>query len=71
MAWRVLRAVVLVTFLPGWASARRATTCLAYAKSRELIGNMIGDVKRVMHGVVNLMPTHEPFLAGYCAAPAI
>jgi len=33
-----------------------------------LITNMLADVKRVMHGVVDLMPTHEAFIAEHCAS---
>ena len=41
---------------------------LVDAKSDELITNMLADVKRVMHGVVDLMPTHEAFIAEHCAS---
>jgi len=41
---------------------------LADVKSEELIAKMITDVKRVMHGVVDLMPTHETFIAENCRA---
>ncbi len=41
---------------------------LVDAKPAELIERMIGDVKRVMHGVVDQMPTHEAFIAKYCQA---
>jgi len=44
---------------------------LADTKSEELIEKMMADVKRVMHGVVNLMPTHEEFIAQNCKAPAM
>ena len=37
-------------------------------KSEEIIEKMIADVKRVMHGVVNIMPTHEEFIAKNCKA---
>ncbi len=44
---------------------------LVDAKSDELVTKMLTDVKRVMHGVVDLMPTHEAFIAEHCkAAPA-
>ena len=41
---------------------------LADAKSEELVEKMMADVKRVMHGVVDLMPTHEDFIAKNCKA---
>lgn len=41
---------------------------LVDAKSDELITNMLADVKRVMHGVVDLMPTHEAFIAEHCTS---
>lgn len=41
---------------------------LVDAKPADLIERMIGDVKRVMHGVVDQMPTHEAFIAKYCKA---
>ena len=41
---------------------------LVDAKPEELIANMMGDVKRVMQGVVDLMPTHEQFIAEHCKA---
>jgi tryptophan halogenase len=45
---------------------------LVDAKSEELIVRMLEDVKRVMHGVVDLMPTHEAFIAEHCkAAPMV
>jgi tryptophan 7-halogenase len=44
---------------------------LADTKSEELIENMIKDVKRVMEGVVGLMPTHEQFIAQNCKAPPV
>ena len=40
---------------------------LADAKSEDG-GKMLADVKRVMHGVVELMPTHEDFIARNCKA---
>ncbi len=42
---------------------------LVDAKSEELIAKMVGDIKRVMHGVVDLMPTHDQFIAQNCKAP--
>lgn len=42
---------------------------LVDTKSDEKIEQMMADVKRVMHGVVNLMPTHEQFIADNCKAP--
>jgi tryptophan halogenase len=42
---------------------------LVDAKSEELIEKMIKNVKEVMHGVVELMPTHEEFIAKHCKAP--
>ncbi len=36
---------------------------LVDVKSDELVAKMIADVKQVMHGVVELMPTHEAFIA--------
>ncbi|MGH8030387.1 MAG: tryptophan halogenase family protein [Arenimonas sp.] len=44
---------------------------LADAKSPELIGKMIADVKRVMHGVSDLMPTHQEFIDKHCKAPPV
>jgi tryptophan halogenase len=41
---------------------------LADAKSDAVIAGMLADVKRVMHGVVDLMPTHEAFIAQNCKA---
>ena len=41
---------------------------LVDAKPADLIERMVGDVKRVMHGVVDLMPTHEAFIAENCKA---
>jgi len=41
---------------------------LVDAKPAELIERMVADVKRVMHGVVDLMPTHEAFIAQNCKA---
>jgi tryptophan 7-halogenase len=43
---------------------------LADAKPEELIVKMLADVRRVMHGVVEHMPTHEEFIAKHCQAPA-
>jgi tryptophan halogenase len=44
---------------------------LVDAKSEELIAKMVGDIKRVMHGVVDLMPAHEQFIVQNCKAPAM
>ena len=41
---------------------------LVDAKPADLIERMVADVKRVMHGVVDLMPTHEAFIAENCKA---
>lgn len=41
---------------------------LVDAKPDELITKMLADVKRVMHGVVELMPTHEAFIEQNCKA---
>lgn len=41
---------------------------LVDSKSEELIEKMITDVKKVMAGVVDLMPTHEAFIAQNCKA---
>jgi tryptophan halogenase len=43
---------------------------LVDAKSEALVADMTADVKRVIHGVVDLMPTHAEFIAEHCAAPA-
>jgi hypothetical protein len=32
---------------------------------------MVADVRRVMHGVVDLMPTHEQFIEKNCKAPPV
>ena len=42
---------------------------LADAKSEEVIEKMMADVKRVMHGVVGIMPSHEGFIEANCKAP--
>ena len=42
---------------------------LADSKSPEMIQAMVADVKRVMHGVVDQMPTHQQFIDKYCKAP--
>jgi tryptophan halogenase len=42
---------------------------LVEAKSDELIAKMLADVKRVMHGVTDLMPTHQEFIDKHCKAP--
>ena len=44
---------------------------LADAKSPELVERMVADVYRVMHGVVERMPTHEEFISKHCKAPAL
>ena len=44
---------------------------LADAKDEALVLNMLQDVYRVMHGVVEQMPTHEAFIAEHCKAPAV
>ena len=44
---------------------------LVDTKSDALILKMLADVKRVMHGVVELMPTHEAFIAEHCQAPRV
>ncbi|KAF1710391.1 tryptophan halogenase [Pseudoxanthomonas kalamensis DSM 18571] len=44
---------------------------LVDAKSDELVLRMLADVKRVMHGVVDLMPSHEDFIAKHCKADPI
>jgi len=41
---------------------------LADAKPEELVEKMLADVKRVMHGVADLMLTHEDFIAKNCKA---
>ena len=41
---------------------------LVDAKSEDLVTRMLADVSRVMHGVVDLMPTHEAFIAENCKA---
>lgn len=43
---------------------------LVDGKSDELVLKMLADVKRVMHGVVDLMPTHEAFIEQNCKAGA-
>jgi tryptophan halogenase len=42
---------------------------LVDGKSEDMIAKMIANVNEVMHGVVNLMPTHEEFIAQNCKAP--
>ncbi len=42
---------------------------LVDARPEALVANMLADVKRVMHGVVDMMPTHEAFIAANCPAP--
>ena len=37
-------------------------------EAEELVEKMLADVKRVMHGVADLMPTHEDFIAKNCKA---
>ena len=44
---------------------------LADAKSEESVAGLMDDVKRVMHAVVDRMPTHAAFIAANCAAPAM
>lgn len=44
---------------------------LVDAKPDALVVKMLADVKRVMHGVVELMPTHEAFIAEHCQAAPI
>jgi tryptophan halogenase len=44
---------------------------LVDGKSEELIAKMLADIKRVMHGVTDLMPTHEQFIAENCKAPPL
>ena len=44
---------------------------LADAKAPEAIDAMLADVKRVMHGVVDNMPTHEQFIEKFCKAPPL
>ncbi len=46
----------------------RAYHPLADSKPDDLIERMVSDVKRVMHGVVGQMPTHEAFIAENCKA---
>jgi len=41
---------------------------LADVKADELVAKMMADVKKVMHGVVELMPTHEAFIQANCKA---
>jgi tryptophan halogenase len=41
---------------------------LVDAKPEELTAKMLEDVKRVIAGVVELMPTHEAFIAEHCKA---
>jgi tryptophan 7-halogenase len=42
---------------------------LVDSKSEELIEKMVNNVKDVMSGVANLMPTHDAFIAENCKAP--
>jgi tryptophan halogenase len=44
---------------------------LADSRSDELVEKMLADVYRVMHGVVEQMPTHEQFIERNCKAPAL
>lgn len=44
---------------------------LVDVKDEALIEKMVADVKRVMHGVVELMPSHERFIAENCKAPPL
>jgi tryptophan halogenase len=43
---------------------------LVDTKPEALVVNMLEDVRRVMAGVVERMPTHEEFIARNCQAPA-
>jgi tryptophan halogenase len=49
----------------------RGYHALADAKDESLVMGMLDDVYRVMHGVVDKMPTHEDFIAKFCKAPAV
>jgi len=49
----------------------RSYHALADAKDEALVIRMLQDVYRVMHGVVDTMPTHEAFIAQHCKAPAL
>jgi tryptophan halogenase len=42
---------------------------LVDSKPEELIEKMVNNVKDVMSGVANLMPTHDAFIAENCKAP--
>ena len=44
---------------------------LVDAKSDDLVEKMVANVKHVMHGVADLMPSHEQFIADNCKAPAM
>ncbi len=44
---------------------------LVDAKPEELVARMLDDVRKVMHGVVDLMPSHEEFIAKNCRAPPL
>lgn len=41
---------------------------LVDAKPEELIAKMVADVKRVIHGAVDLMPMHAAFIVQNCKA---
>jgi tryptophan 7-halogenase len=44
---------------------------LVDVKPEDKIRHMLQDVKRVMHGVAELMPTHEAFIEAHCKAPPL
>ncbi|QDH71436.1 tryptophan halogenase family protein [Marilutibacter alkalisoli] len=44
---------------------------LADVKSEAKVEGMLADVRRVIHGVVELMPTHEEFIAQNCKAEPV
>jgi tryptophan halogenase len=44
---------------------------LVDTKPEELVARMLEDVRRVMAGVVDRMPTHEEFIARNCKAPDV
>lgn len=49
----------------------RAYHPLADVKPDALVQSMLADVRRVMHGVVDLMPDHDAFLEQHCRAEPI